>query len=175
MPYPILCPPPMRPPPSADTRPYPNYRWLMALPPLQSVSRAYAPERGGAEGQRRQLSILLVEDDAAIADMYRLQLSRDGYRVEIAGDAGAALERIRKSPPDLVLLDILLPGPDGFSVLESMGAGQRPPVVILSNYGDGAMMERGRRLGALDYIVKSRITPADLSRSVPRWIERQGP
>jgi CheY-like chemotaxis protein len=136
--------------------------------------RDLLPERAG--GGRAPIEVLIVEDDAAIADMYRLQLEVDGYRVRVVGTAADALTAIDRCSPDLVLLDVLLPGRDGFTVLEhlhleSYGA---PPVVILSNYGEPAMMDRGLSLGALHYFVKSRITPDLVSRSIPEWIERAG-
>jgi DNA-binding response OmpR family regulator len=117
-----------------------------------------------------------VEDDAAIAEMYRIQLEVDGYRVRIARTAADALTAIDRCSPDLVLLDVLLPGSDGFSVLEHLHttADKAPPVVILSNYGEPEMMDRGRSLGALDYFVKSRITPDLVSRSIPGWLQRAG-
>lgn len=134
--------------------------------------RDLLPDRRG--GGAAPIEVLIVEDDTAIADMYRLQLEVDGYRVRVVGTAGDALTAIDRCPPDLVLLDVLLPGQDGFAVLEhlhleSSGA---PPVVILSNYGDPSMIDRGLSLGALDYFVKSRITPDIVSRSIPEWLER---
>ncbi len=151
-----------------------TYLWLMALPALDPARRVWAPELGGGHGPVTRLKILLVEDDHAIAEMYRMQLARDGYLVEHAVDAASALERLREDPPHLVLLDILLPGPDGFSVLEGMQDQPQIPVVILSNYGDSAMVERGKQLGARDYVVKSRVTPRDVSRAIPGWISHQG-
>lgn len=149
--------------------------WLLSLAPVPEPRRFYAAEVGGSRGPARQTHILIVEDDPAIADMYAMQLRGDGYRVEIAGDAEAALAHIDRHPPDLVLLDILLPGPDGFAVLEGVRGTHDLPVVILSNYGEADMIERGRRLGAIDYVVKSRMTPRDLSRAIPGWLRSSGP
>lgn len=117
-----------------------------------------------------------MEDDTAIAHMYRIQLEADGYRVLLAGTADDALAAIDRCEPDLVLLDILLPGRDGFAVLERLGgaAGAAPPVVILSNYGEPAMVDRGLALGAIDYFVKSRVTPDVVSRSIPAWLDQGG-
>jgi DNA-binding NarL/FixJ family response regulator len=70
-----------------------------------------------------------------------------------------------------VLLDLLLPDRSGFEVLASLNEllPNHPPVVILSNYGEPSMIDRGRSLGAVEYLVKSRVTPADISRQIPSW------
>jgi two-component system, OmpR family, alkaline phosphatase synthesis response regulator PhoP len=120
-----------------------------------------------ARQRRKRPLILLVEDDRMIADMYSYQLERDGYQVEVATDGKRGLEAIRSRHPDLVLLDLRLPVMEGFEVLESLATdATRPPVVILSNYGDSRMVSRGLALGARDYLVKSATTPTDLAEKV---------
>lgn len=120
------------------------------------------------------ISLLLVEDDSAIAEMYRMQLEADGYRVNVAATGEEAWREIERGRYDLILLDIRLPGIDGFGVMSQIRSQSPapPPVVFLTNYGDPKMMEAGMLLGALDYVVKSRVTPAELSRSVPGWLGR---
>ena len=101
----------------------------------------------------------------AIALMYQLQLVSDGYEVELATDGGSGLEQIRDAPPDLILLDIRLPGLPGLDVLRAIGLDPRlagVPVLILSNYGEPAMV-RSLQLGARDYLIKSQTTPIQLS------------
>lgn len=132
------------------------------------------PTHRAADREGRSVEVLIVEDDTAIAHMYRIQLEADGYRVLVAGTADDAVAAIERCPPDLVLLDVLLPGRDGFAVLEQLGevVDPAPPVVILSNYGEPAVVNRGLALGAIDYFVKSRVTPDLVSRSIPGWLER---
>ncbi|TMF35169.1 MAG: response regulator [Chloroflexi bacterium] len=105
--------------------------------------------------------------------MYRVQLEHDGYRVTIATTAELGFTTMTANPPDIVLLDLLLPDRSGFEVLASLNERfpSHPPVVILSNYGEPAMIDRGRSLGAVEYLVKSRVTPADISGQIPTWIE----
>ena len=118
--------------------------------------------------------VLMIEDDPSIADMYRVQLEHDGYRVTVASTAEVGFTTMAENPPDIVLLDLLLPDRSGFEVLASLNERfpSHPPVVILSNYGEPEMIDRGRSLGAVEYLVKSRVTPADVSGQIPTWIER---
>jgi two-component system, OmpR family, response regulator ResD len=159
---------------TAEVRNPPQLAWLLGLPVVASPHRAFAAEHRFDAGPP-PTRILLVEDDPAIAQMYQMQLVGDGYKVEIVGDAAAAISRIREGAADLVLLDILLPGADGFSVLESVLGQGRTPVVILSNYGEPAMVKRGQELGARDYVVKSRVTPREISVAIPGWLTDRSP
>src|ERR1700694_4918482 len=100
-----------------------------------------------------EVRVLFVEDDAAVAEMYRLKLELDGYTVTIAPDGEQGLKMAKESPPDIVFLDIRLPKMDGFSVLESLRAAdtlKHIPVIILSNSGEAALGERGLQLGRPD-------------------------
>jgi len=123
-------------------------------------------------------TILLVEDDPDIAGMYRFQLEYDGYRVHLAMTGETALALAFQSPADLVLLDVGLPAMDGLQVLAALRADQRTfslPVVILSNYDDPDLIQRGLQLGAIDYLVKSKVTPGGLSDGIARWMAAQAP
>jgi len=119
-----------------------------------------------------EITVLLVEDDETFADMYRLRLELDGYRVVHARDGLSALDVARSAGPDLIFLDIRLPHVDGLTVLESLRAGDETrhiPVVILSAYGEDDLRERGLRLGALEYLVKSHVVPDEVSQAIPGW------
>lgn len=130
---------------------------------------SFAIPAGPGRSSDRPPTVLLIEDDVAIANMYRLQLAADGLRVIQAFDGEDGLDAIRKSHPDLVLLDIRLPKMEGLTVLQRVRddpAIAATPVLILSNYGDPGIVERGLALGARDYLVKSRTTPIELSLKV---------
>jgi CheY-like chemotaxis protein len=117
--------------------------------------------------------VLFVEDDPAVAQMYRLKLELDGYAVDLAADGLQAVEMAVGNPPDLIFLDIRLPKMDGLGVLEALRRDERTrevPVVILSNYTERELVERGLRLGALEFLVKSQTTPARVAGGVPTWI-----
>jgi CheY-like chemotaxis protein len=129
------------------------------------------------EAQSRQedeVRVLFVEDDPAVAQMYRLKLELDGYSVEVATDGEEAVARATANPPDIVFLDIRLPKLDGLGVLEALRSDERTrqvPVVIISNYSESELIERGLKLGALEYLIKSQTTPAKVAGGVEGWLK----
>ncbi len=128
-----------------------------------------------AEVAPDEVRVLLVEDDTSVAQMYKLKLELDGYRVEVAPDGDVALEMARRMKPDIVFLDIRLPRLDGLGVLEALRsdpATEPLPVVILSNFNEDELVERGAKLGALDHLIKSQTTPARLVGGIDRWLGR---
>lgn len=103
----------------------------------------------------RVSDILIIEDNADIADGLRRNLETEGYTVETFAEGGAALERIRQRAPRLVVLDIMLPDEDGFHVLRRLrDEGFEMPVLILSALAGEAEKVRGFRIGADDYVTK---------------------
>ena len=121
-----------------------------------------------------RVRVLFVEDDPSVAQMYRLKLELDGYDVEVATDGEKALEIARSNAPDIIFLDIRLPKLDGFGVLEALRKDprtERLPVVILSNYSEKQLIERGLRMGARDYLIKTQTTPARLSLGLETWLK----
>jgi PleD family two-component response regulator len=108
--------------------------------------------------------------------MYRLKLQYDGYRVHVAMTGEMALALAFQSPADLVLLDLGPPTIDGLQVLAALRADRRTfslAVVILSNCDDPDLIERGLELGAIDYLIKSRITPTGVSGRIAGWMAAQ--
>lgn len=117
------------------------------------------------------IKVLLIEDDIAAAEMYRLRLVSDGYTVVVAEDGEQGLEMAGSELPDFIYLDIRLPRIDGFEVLERLRANPETagiPVIILSNFGEPEFRDRGLKLGALEFLVKSDTTPSRLSETVER-------
>ncbi len=101
------------------------------------------------------MKILLVEDEALISSFIEKGLRAEGHTVETVDRGDAALERIRLVEPDLVVLDVMLPGMDGFEILGALRAADRElPVVMLSARGEIADRVRGLDLGATDYMMK---------------------
>jgi len=99
--------------------------------------------------------IVVVEDNPDLAFGLRNNLEIEGYEVDVAPDGPAGLAAVRASAPDLVLLDLMLPGLDGFRVLKTLrDEGRQMPVLILTARGEEADKVRGLHLGADDYVTK---------------------
>jgi DNA-binding response OmpR family regulator len=98
--------------------------------------------------------ILLVEDDDVIREMTRLSLERDGFAVTTAPDGQAGLAAFRDAPPDLALLDIMLPGIDGVTVCRAIRADGPTPVIMLTARTDAIDVVLGLEAGADDYVTK---------------------
>ena len=127
-----------------------------------------------SEAPDEEVKVLFIEDDPAVAEMYKLKLELDGYTVTVAKDGEEGLELANQAPPDIIFLDTRLPKMDGFAVLERLRSAERTheiPVIILSNYGERELVDRGLKLGALEYLIKSQTTPANLSRGVEGWLK----
>ena len=101
-----------------------------------------------------QKTILIVEDDANIADLVRIYLEKDGFAVQIAGDGGAGLRMFRDQSPDLVLLDIMLPIMDGWQVLSAIREQGKTPVIMLTAKEETDDNVHFLEQGADDYITK---------------------
>ena len=99
--------------------------------------------------------ILIVEDNAELADGLRYNLDLEGYDVSVAADGHAGIRLAQEWRPDLIVLDLMLPGVDGYRVLQAVrGGGSRVPVLILSARGEEADKVRGFRLDADQYVTK---------------------
>jgi DNA-binding response OmpR family regulator len=124
-----------------------------------------------------QHTILLVEDDATIREMTQLSLERDGFVVDTAADGPAGLEAFRAGSPDLVLLDVMLPGLDGVSVCRAIRESSVVPVVMLTARTDAVDVVLGLEAGADDYVTKP-FEPSVLAarlRAVLRRVTRAAP
>ena len=108
--------------------------------------------------------ILVVEDDANIAELLRLYLEREGFETAIAHDGEAGVTEFERSKPALVLLDIMLPGLDGWGVLRKIRAQAETPVIMLTAKGETFDKVTGLEMGADDYITK----PFDMKEVVAR-------
>ncbi|MCL7938862.1 response regulator [Halomonas sp. ATCH28] len=107
--------------------------------------------------------VLVVDDEANIVLSLEFLMQQAGFQVDTAEDGESALSRIAESPPDLVLLDISLPGISGFDVLERLRgdpAHARLPIIMLTAHGREVEREKGLALGADDYITKPFSTQA---------------
>ena len=108
--------------------------------------------------------ILIVEDDVNIADLLRMYLDKEGFQVFIANDGGKGITEFERVKPDLVLLDIMLPVMDGWSVCREIRATSKTPIIMLTAKGETLDKVSGLEMGADDYIVK----PFDVKEVVAR-------
>ena len=132
---------------------------------------------GGAGGGRPEESaplILLVDDERAIRTICRVNLEGDGLAVNEAADGAEALEQVKRERPSLVLLDVMMPGVDGWKVAEQLVADDETreiPVVFLSARAAFEDRLRAQELGAVGYVVKP-FDPIELGGRVRDVLER---
>ena len=115
--------------------------------------------------------ILIVEDDKMISTMYETKLKQEGLEVLVAENGSQGLDLAIKEKPDLILLDIILPQLDGFSVLQEVRSkNKNVPIIMLTNLGTSEDQEKGQRMGATDYWVKASLTPAQVSEKIKKYL-----
>ena len=100
------------------------------------------------------ISVLVVEDDRNIAELLQLYLEKEGYAVTLAIDGGQGLAKFRSIQPELVLLDVMMPVTDGWSVCKSIRAESQTPIIMLTAKGELNDKVQGLKAGADDYITK---------------------
>jgi len=115
--------------------------------------------------------VLVVEDEQHVAELITLYLGKEGFDPIIAGDGPAALKMARELKPDLVLLDLMLPGMDGLQVFRELRKESRVPVIIATARGEEVDRVVGLELGADDYVVKP-FSPRELVARVKAVLRR---
>ena len=100
------------------------------------------------------VSVLIVEDDRNIAELLQMYLEKEGYAVTAAGDGGKGLEKFRSIKPDLVLLDVMMPVMDGWTLCRTIRAESQTPVIMLTAKGETDDKVTGLKSGADDYVTK---------------------
>jgi len=114
-------------------------------------------------------TILIVEDDKFLRELIVRKLVQEDFKVSEAVDGEEGIKKIKEEKPDLVLLDLILPGIDGFEVLAKMKEASSLssiPVIILSNLGQKDDVEKGLKMGAIDYLIKAHFTPGEIIEKV---------
>jgi len=119
-------------------------------------------------------TILIVEDDKFLRELIVQKLLKENYEVSEAVDGEQGITKIKEEKPDLVLLDLILPGIDGFEVLTRMKEDSElssVPVIILSNLGQKEDVEKGLKLGAVDYLIKAHFTPGEIIEKIKKALK----
>lgn len=122
-----------------------------------------------------KVKVLIVEDEPMLAEMYSTKFTMEGFAVEKALDGAAGLEKAKLTKPDVILLDIIMPKLDGFSVLKSLKedpALKDLPVILLTNLGQEEDIRKGKKLGANDYFVKANHSPQEIVEKVRTILSR---
>jgi DNA-binding response OmpR family regulator len=123
----------------------------------------------GSESDNEVKNILIVEDDMFMAGLLERKFKQGKFKIMRASSVDQAREILSSSQVDLILLDVVLPGTDGFTFLRELKAGEKfrnIPVMITSNLGQQEEIERGISDGAADYIVKAHSAPSEIVEKV---------
>jgi len=121
-------------------------------------------------------TILIVEDDKFLRELISKKLISEEFKIEEAIDGEEGLKKLQEMKPDIILLDLILPGLDGFEVLERIKdnpATGSIPVLILSNLGQKDEIEKGLKLGAVDFLVKAHFTPEEIVQKIKQVLEKK--
>ncbi len=115
------------------------------------------------------VKIAIIEDDQTIAQMYRMKLENEGFEVHLASNGSDGVSMVERSQPDLILLDMQMPGMTGdeaLSEIRSYEWGKMIPVIVLTNLGEEEAPKHLRSLGIESYIVKADLTPRQVVERV---------
>ena len=113
--------------------------------------------------------ILIVEDDAFLANIYKAKFEMEGFKVSLSEDGESGVADVKKKKPDIVLLGIALQKLDGFAVLKKLKAEQETkniPVILMTNIGQKEDVEKGFALGSVDYIILRHFSPGETVEKV---------
>ena len=119
--------------------------------------------------------ILIVEDDRFLSSACRLKFTKSGFTVHIAMDGQEAMNILQSVRPDVIILDLVMPVKDGFTVLSELKGNdqlQSIPVIITSNLSQKEDIDKAKELGATDFIIKSDISLDDLVKKVQALLEK---
>jgi len=117
--------------------------------------------------------ILLIEDDSFISHAYTDGLGRAGFEMIAASNGEEGIEKIKSENPNLILLDLIMPIKNGFEVLEEIKKDdnlKNIPVIILSNLGQKSDIEKGKTLGAVDYMVKANFSMEEVVKKIKKYL-----
>lgn len=118
--------------------------------------------------------ILLIEDDALIVKIYSTRLKADGFTVLSADNGEDGIALAEKELPNLIVLDVMMPRLDGFSVLEKLRGNvslHSIPILVYSNLAQDQEIEKAKQLGATEFIVKANISPTELVNKIKSYIK----
>lgn len=118
--------------------------------------------------------ILVAEDDAFYANIYKVKLEKEGFEVLVVGDGQKAIDQVKERMPDLLVLDLIMPDVDGFEALERLKADdstKNVKVIVLSNLGQDEDKEKAKKLGALEYVIKASVSIQEMLEIIRKHLK----
>ena len=122
----------------------------------------------------KPITILLVEDDTFLVEMYTTKFELEGFEVHTAEDGKKGLDMAKKVKPDIILLDILMPKMDGFAVLDELKKDKDLadiPVILLTNLGQKEDVKKGFEKGAVGYLIKAHFMPSEVVDKIKKILK----
>lgn len=121
-------------------------------------------------------TILLIDDDAVLSELYRMKLTRAGFTVLLASDGEKAIEILKGGAlPDIIILDVIMPHMDGFAFLQEAKHKELalPPVIVLTSQGDDVDKMKSFAFGATQFVHKATATPKDILEKIEAILRDQ--
>lgn len=117
--------------------------------------------------------ILLIEDDPLMVEIYTKKFKEAGFEVDSASNGQEGLKKIKQTPPDILVLDIVLPHADGWEILriirESLGM-KELKVIVLSNLSQDSEIRKSLDLGAVSFLIKAHYTPSEVVNEIKKYV-----
>ena len=125
--------------------------------------------------ESKKVKVLIIEDDSFLLRMYADKFEIENFKVFIADEGKKGLRVAQKELPDIILLDIILPGMNGFEILKELKANQtteKIPVILLTNLSQRDDVDQGLTLGAKDYLIKAHFMPSEVVAKVKNILNK---
>lgn len=124
--------------------------------------------------KKTQIKVVLVEDDEFVSKAYLFFLRTAGFTVVHVDNGSDVLKTVRKEKPHIILLDLIIPGINGFEVLAKLkkGPDKNIPVIIVSNLGQESDEQMCRNLGAVDYLIKANVSMDIVAKKIHQYVVR---
>jgi len=139
---------------------------------LAKVERMLSYIKGGRVKKKKR--VLIIEDERALADLYKMRLEKEGFETEVARNGAWGLRLARIGDFDLILMDMVMPALDGHQAIKSLKEDPRTkkiPLIVFSNSAQENDIKKALELGAVDYFLKAKVTPAGLVEEVKRLLK----
>lgn len=123
--------------------------------------------------QSKSKFIVVAEDDKFYSNIYKVKLTQEGYETQVAEDGEKALSIAQQRTPDLILLDLIMPGMDGFDTLTALQKNptlKNVPVIVLTNLEQDEDRKRAESLGAKEYVVKSNMSLQEIINKIKSYL-----